>query len=411
MQNEWSINAVLQDLGLLVTAIGGILSIVKSLFRKPHPTPQAGPRLTQGVAQQEDHHKINWAWLSAGLAFFGLCVVFIGLEIFSEKVPLVVVGSGNVASFLTERVPEFDKLRPVMIDVGSGAGFDLVLQAAEFGDNSLGAKNADDIVALSSAGDKIFEEGMDKAAKALGRDSAWLSIHIADPPLALMYRKPEEEKEISLIPKINTYGVGLYNFRYVSCDELKLFYGSGKSEVIRAINELTTGTRKNIDEACEWPSDFLTNILKGNDASNDKGLHPIHFLEDLSTSGLYTDLRSWAPVLASSGRAATCQDLRNRHLQMAGICKSCTGPASLKRATFVVVVKLKHDEKSNRYSIATQSACKLAQALSPKISRCELKVEDATWGTKRNGYQLARISSMEMWNTEIPDLLDSAKCP
>jgi hypothetical protein len=228
-----------------------------------------------------------------------------------------------------------------------------------------------------------------------------------------MYRKPEEAKDVSLIPKINTYSVGLYNYRYVSCDDLKLFYESGRTEVIRAINELTTGTRKNIDEACEWPSEFLTKISKANDASSDEGRphHPSHFLEDLTTTGLYTDLRSWAPVLASSGRAASCQDLRTAHLQMAAICKSCTGPASLKRANFVVVVKLKRDDKTNKYTVTTQSACKLAQALSPKIRGCELKVGDATWGAKHNGYQLARISAMENWNTEIPEVLDSAKCP
>lgn len=198
MNDEWSRHAVLQDLGLLVTAVSGILSIIKSTFhfgRSPSKKPgQSEPRRSK--------RKISWAWLSAGLIFLSLCGLFLALNLYSEKIPLVMVGSGNVQSFLTERVPNFYKLRPVMIDVGSGAGFNLVLQAAQFGDNPQNAKNAEVIVALSSSGDAMFEQALKSAPAAQGSDNAWLSVEIATPPSCSCIERRSIKLSRSLYPQL-----------------------------------------------------------------------------------------------------------------------------------------------------------------------------------------------------------------
>ena len=132
MYDERSLHAVLEDLGLVVTAAGGIISIVKSLSQlKKSSVKGFGDDRPVGPK-----HKINWPSLAAGLMFLVLFGIFLALNYFSERMPLVMVGSGNVQSYLTERVQNFNKLRPVMIDVGSGEGFNLVLQAAEFGGNA-----------------------------------------------------------------------------------------------------------------------------------------------------------------------------------------------------------------------------------------------------------------------------------
>jgi hypothetical protein len=301
-----------------------------------------------------------------------------------------------------------------MIDVGSGEGFNLVLQAAEFGGNAPNVRSAEALVALSSAGDQMFEEGLKHARPSRSVHNAWLSVAIAEPPLVLMYKTPADKTEANGLPLVRSYSIGSYNYHYVSCSDLANFYASWKESVgAPAVNYLTTGTRKNIDEACGWgansPKSKPNSVSPANISSEQQ--RPVHFLEDLAASHHYADLRSWVPMSSLSEKAATCGELHESELRLAGICSTCDGPTDLKRAEFVVVVKLRREPKGDRYRIATEPACKLASALTDIIHSCEIRTVDASWTATDTGYELARISSKEVGNQEIPHHMNCSETP
>lgn len=399
MPDDWSFHTTLENFGIIVTALGTIVQIVISILHEGKSSQNFPEPLERAGSPQKSSRRISWRWLSGGLAFLGLCVLFVALFIFPEKVPLVVVGSGNVESYLMDKVPEFRKLNPVMIDVGSGAGFDLLLKAAEFGNVSLTAKNAGVVVALSSAGDEDFVKTISDLDRAAGPDNEWLSVHIADPPLAFMYTTTSNIRK-----QVDQSTVDGFEYNFISCSNLLRFYKSPISPgEVRAISEPRTGTLENTLKGCNWKQ-FPTSASDENGAVS--VTHPVHFLEEVPDNEVYSDLRSWAPAYRgdpaeSTGKSTKKQpdqiltDLNQRHLNMAVVCSDIYKPESCAKAAFVVVVKVQKAGKG-KYKIPTKSACELVEALSGKVHGCEFSTDDARkLNNNTNGYQLWRIESVE----------------
>ncbi len=428
MQDDWSVKASIEIVATVITAVTGLLSIVHSLriALGPH---HAG---TSGTSGPRSNRRVGWAWFGIGLVLLMLGGLFVLLRVNAAKIPLVLIGSGNVESFLTERVQGFEKLRPVMLDVGSGAGASMVLKAAEFGGNTLRGKNADLLVALSSAGNKPFETAMAEAPVVQGKDNAWLSLEIARVPIAWMYTRPDGNAGADALPKVNVYDEGAYRYRYIACSELKGFYENPPIVgVHRPVNEPLTGTRANLEDVCEWDNKGGTTaptpaspvgakgFTKGRTSDPLGGVrnlegpsHPVHYLEDIQ-GPLYGDVRSWPPLSSQYGVAATCDDLKKHNVQTAVICNDCSDPSKLPRASFVVVIRLTYREKEDTYEVATEAGCKLAKALAPRLQGCEI-ASGANAGVdweQRNGFRLAKMTASDQSSNGIPDYLNLQKCP
>jgi hypothetical protein len=407
MQNEWSPHSVIQDLGVLVTAVSGILAMWRSISGKKERTSsqsEEGPikPIESRPVGRRLHIQFSWAWFLAGAVFFTLLAVFKISDLYSEKPVVVMVGSGNVESFLTEKVPDLRRLHPVMIDLGSGEGMKVVFQEAEWGAKSLHRRNNEAIVALSSAGDQGFKDAMMAAPPGDRKGHNWLSIEVATPPLGVLYTKPSDRNQAKLLPLIEMFP-GHENYRYIRCSTLTNYYSQvPNSGVVLPSNVQSTGTRNNIEAACGPIK--LRNDSQSKDVL-DRG-EPLHFVEDYLLGSVYVDLKSWAPESAKSGRSASCEDLSSRNLQASVICTKCDSISDIDRARFVVFFSLKYDSKTSQHSIASDSACMVARAIAPNLKSCEIGT-NATWEDV-NGYELATIKVPQLNTQEIPDYL---KCP
>jgi len=322
------------------------------------------------------------AAILAGAAIKGAAIRGAAIREDSGPMPIVLMGSSNVRSHLWERIPDVIRpMKPLWLDLGSGAAQKDLFYAFDYGGLAyLGSKRTG-LLALSSDGSltkltKTFHEA--KPIKGGDNDQTrnnyWLSIKIGRFPLAMLYREgtgaviPRVEfsnrfpPEGSIQSDENRYGF----IRFANLRNFIEKRSKSVGKTIRHLPEMDTGTRLALDRASS------TKIKR---IENDIG-HPVSFLEALgdNKSDPFVLIVSDAPLSTTEDKPADCGQLEHRGIKTAVVCrdgKKCDGAVTVE---FAIVVKVipQHDAL-NTYQIGNQAECRIAEALTPKVSSCKVE--------------------------------------
>jgi hypothetical protein len=128
----------------------------------------------------------------AQIPLFLLLIAFVGFVAGLRVVPLmirppvVLVGSGNGHSFLREG-SALSKMDPLWLDIGSSGAMQQAFAGFDYG-RSIGSRPRVAFAAMSSNGTKALESLFSAADNNLQGNNYWLSLSVARPPLAILYR-------------------------------------------------------------------------------------------------------------------------------------------------------------------------------------------------------------------------------
>ena len=293
----------------------------------------------------------------------GLVMVVVLYAVFQLLVigrrAVVFAGSGNVLPFLKEKFPNL-KGTDSWVDVGSSGALEQSFYYSNYG-GSIGAKGRTGFIVMSSNGTAALEAKFKAAAPALQEHNYWLSISVARPPLAVLYRG-EFGKDLNV--HAASAGPPAITYPFVELADLTNFIQNKSPEGMkRYYPEEGAGTRSLLDRAAknplQWPN---VDEVPG-------------YIEDLNDKGSFVELVSYPQMSRVSKTAASCAQLQQMQIRGALVRTESLESDHLLLADYAVVMKVARDEVAgpDMYLITNSAECQLAQALAPKdIQDCRI---------------------------------------
>jgi hypothetical protein len=287
---------------------------------------------------------------------------------------IVLAGSGNVFPFLEERTPIVSDMAPLWLDIGSGGAQKEAFAAFNYG-QLIASPERVGFVAMSSNGtrelERLFLDSPQNPDLPSQSSNYWLSIRIAQPPLAILYRGDGVEKRLHVqiadkVPPQGDRQVGVTPYHFVKFDDVReLINPQSIAGVKRYLPEEGAGTRDLINEASKqklnWPKYGENNNVQ----------QVPDYLEEL-TDDTFVEIVSYPQHSHKTRKAAAGPELAQLGIKSAVICADGADCDHLIPADYRLIIKLKpeHGPTGQRLIIFKRSECKIAESLVKDISNC-----------------------------------------
>jgi hypothetical protein len=326
--------------------------------------------------------KIHWIAISLGtIALCGLGLGWLAEPRLMEHPasPLVLVGSGNVFSFIEERVPLINATHPLWLDIGSVAAQQQAFTAFNYGQFT-GSTTRVGFIALSSEGSIEVNRPVRPGQPVPNQDSNfWLAIRVAQPPLAVLYRGREAVKQIKPTltesyppagPADAANEVKVKPYHIINFTNLRSLINSPPTpSLTRYLPEEGTGTRNLLVQASKkgtlnWP-DFMpsTHVEEVPD-----------YFEELDGDFSFVEVVSYPQASQDKHRPPSCNELDKLNIKSAVICADSDGCDALIPADYQLIIKLsKAADSGNSFNIMNAGECQVAQSLVKEITKCQVK--------------------------------------
>ena len=287
--------------------------------------------------------------------------------------PVVLVGSGNVYPFLREKTPVLSKMNPVWLDIGSSGAMQQAFAGFDYGREVRSRKRVA-FLAMSSNGTKYLEDLYDAADNSLRENNYWLSLTVAHPPLAILYRE-DLDRELKMyrsskVP-VQLAPSGSVDYNYVQFDDLKDFIENRSTHLDRYyFPEGHTGTRARFEEergTVKWPE--ITT------APSQHSVEQVpDYIEELTGQFSFIELVSYPQLARVTQRPADWNVLSGLGIHAAVVCVSTSDQCDrLLLADYRIVIKVvPNGEGSNEFSITNRQECQIAEALDKQINDCQV---------------------------------------